>query len=431
MIHARRLSFALFALIPLTIAAEDWPRWRGPQADGVWRESGIVEKFPSETIARKWTAEIGAGYTSPTVAEGRVYLMDRLTKPVSTERILCFDEETGKELWKVAYECEYGKIGYQAGPRAAVTIDGGKVYALGATGRMHCLDAASGEIVWQRDLERDYDIDMPIWGISGSPLIFQDLVVLHIGGRGGACIVALDKGTGKEVWKALNDRAQYTTPVLVEQGGKPVLICWTGDSASGLEATSGKVLWRHVWKPRNMPIGIATPVVAKDRVFFTSFYDGSLMLRLTADKPEAEVAWKLVGTSERITDALHSIISTPVFDGGNIYGVDSYGELRCLDADNGERLWEDKTATPEARWSTIHFVKNGDRYFLFNERGELLIGKLSPQGFEEVSRAKLLDPTTDQLRQRGGVCWSHPAFANKCVFARNDNVLVCASLAAE
>jgi outer membrane protein assembly factor BamB len=141
------------------------------------------------------------------------------------------------------------------------------------------------------------------------------------------------------------------------------------------------------------------------------------------------VAWKLVGTSERNTDALHSIISTPVFDGGHIYGVDSYGELRCLDAKDGERLWEDKTATPEARWSTIHFVKNGDRYFLFNERGDLLIGKLSPQGFQEISRAKLLAPTTDQLRQRGGVCWSHPAFANKCVFARNDKELVCASLA--
>ncbi|HEX5104844.1 MAG TPA: PQQ-binding-like beta-propeller repeat protein [Pirellulaceae bacterium] len=413
----------------LSATAEDWPRWRGPRGDGTWNEPGIVEKFPSATIARKWTAEIGAGYTSPTVAEGRVYLMDRLTKPTSTERILCFDEETGRELWKVAYECEYGKIGYQAGPRAAVTIDGGKAYALGATGRMHCLNAATGEIVWQRDLERDYDIQMPIWGLAGSPLIVQDLVVLHIGGRGGACIVALDKNSGKEAWKALDDRGQYTTPVLVEQAKTPVLICWTGDSVAGLEASTGRVLWRHPWKPRNMPIGIATPVVEKDRVFFTSFYDGSLMLRLAADKPEAEVLWKLVGTSERITDALHSIISTPVFDGGHIYGVDSYGELRCLDADNGERLWEDLTATPQSRWSTIHFVKNGERYWLFNERGELIIGKLSPRGFEEISRSKLLDPTTEQLRQRGGVCWSHPAFANQCVFARNDKELVCASLA--
>jgi outer membrane protein assembly factor BamB len=431
MIHIRFLQFALVGFCCLTAAAEDWPRWRGPLGDGTWNETGIVEKFSAETLPRKWTAEIGAGYTGPTVAGGRVYLMDRLTKPTSIEQVLCFDEQTGQELWKLAYECEYGKIGYQAGPRAAVTIDAGKAYALGSTGRLHCLNAADGKIVWEKDLERQYEIDMPIWGIAGSPLIFRDLVVLHIGGKSGACIVALHKDTGEERWKALDDRAQYTTPVLVEQGGQPVLICWTGDSVAGLEATSGKVLWRHVWKPRNMPIGIASPVVAKDRVFFTSFYDGSLMLRLAADRPEAKVEWQLAGSSERITDALHSIISTPVFDGDYVYGVDSYGELRGLDAVDGKRLWEDLTATPQERWSTIHFVKNGDRYFLFNERGELLIGKLSPQGFQEISRAKLIEPTTEQLRQRGGVCWSHPAFANKCVFARNDKELVCASLAAE
>jgi outer membrane protein assembly factor BamB len=425
------MVFALICLGCLPAAAEDWPRWRGPRGDGTWNETGIVEKFSSDSLPRKWTAEIGAGYTGPTVAGGRVYLMDRLTKPASTERVLCFDEQTGQEVWSLAYECEYGKIGYQAGPRAAVTIDGGKAYALGATGRLHCLDAADGKIVWEKDLEQLYDIDMPIWGIAGSPLIFQNLVVLHIGGKDGACIVALNKNTGEEAWKALDDRAQYTTPVLVEQGGQPVLICWTGDSVAGLEATSGKVLWRHVWKPRNMPIGIATPVVERDRVFFTSFYDGSLMLRLAADKPEMKVEWQLVGTNEQNTDALHSIISTPVFEGDYVYGVDSYGELRGLDAADGKRLWEDLTATPKARWSTIHFVKHGDRYFLFNERGELLIGRLSPQGFQEISRSKLLDPTTEQLRQRGGVCWSHPAFANKCVFQRNDKELVCASLAAE
>ena len=178
-----------------------------------------------------------------------------------------------------------------------------------------------------------------------------------------------------------------------------------------------------------MPIGVATPVVENNRVFFTSFYDGSLLLGLRQDRADVEKVWHIAGRDEKNTDALHSIISTPVFENGYIYGVDSYGELRCLDAANGNRIWEDKTAVPTARWSTIHFVKNGDRYFLFNERGELIIAKLSPQGYQEISRAKLLEPTLDQLRQRGGVCWSHPAFANKHVFARNDQELVCASLA--
>jgi outer membrane protein assembly factor BamB len=117
--------------------------------------------------------------------------------------------------------------------------------------------------------------------------------------------------------------------------------------------------------------------------------------------------------------------------GDYVYGVDSYGELRCLDARTGDRVWEDLTATPKARWSNIHIVRNGPRYWMFNERGELLIGELSPKGFREISRAKLIEPTTEQLAQRGGVCWSHPAYAGRCVFARNDRELVCASLAAE
>jgi outer membrane protein assembly factor BamB len=173
---------------------------------------------------------------------------------------------------------------------------------------------------------------------------------------------------------------------------------------------------------------VATPVVQGDRLFLTSFYDGSWMLQLLPDPPNAKVLWKRVGESEMKTEALHSIISTPVFTGDYIYGVDSYGELRCLDAKTGDRVWEDLTATPKSRWSTIHFVQHGERTWMFNERGELIIAELSPKGFREISRAKLLEPTTAQLDRRGGVCWSHPAFANGHVFARNDNELVCASL---
>jgi outer membrane protein assembly factor BamB len=429
---ARQIFFVVlcYATLAAGVVGEDWPQWRGKNRDGVWNEAGIVERFASDRLVPKWRVEIGAGYCGPTVANGRVYAMDRITRPSSTERVHAFDEKTGEKVWSYAYECEYGGIGYPAGPRASVTIHDGKAYALGATGRLHVFDAVKGNLLWHKDLDAQYDIEMPNWGIAASPLIHEDLVILHIGGQG-ACVVALNKENGAEVWRALSERAQYSAPIIVRQGGQPVAICWTGDSASGLDARTGKVLWRHEWKPRNMPIGVATPVVEKDRVFFTSFYDGSLMLKLAADKPTSEKVWQIAGRDERNTLALHSIISTPVFEGGYIYGVDSYGELRCLDAATGDRVWENKTAVPPARWSTIHFVKNGDRYFMFNERGELLIGKLSPQGFQEISRAKLLEPTTDQLNQRGGVCWSHPAFANKRIFARNDKELVCASLAAQ
>jgi hypothetical protein len=154
-------------------------------------------------------------------------------------------------------------------------------------------------------------------------------------------------------------------------------------------------------------------------------------LKLHPDKPGVDFLWHKVGRSEQQTEGLQGIISTPVIDGDHIYGVDSYGELRCLNLATGERVWEDLTATPKIRWGTIHFVRNADRYWMFNERGELIIAKLSPKGFEEISRAKLIEPTEAQLPRRGGVCWSHPAFAEGCVFARNDKEIVCAKVTKE
>jgi outer membrane protein assembly factor BamB len=141
--------------------------------------------------------------------------------------------------------------------------------------------------------------------------------------------------------------------------------------------------------------------------------------------------WHRRGASEQRTEALHCCISTPMILGDHLYGVDSYGELRCLDLRTGDRLWENLTAVPKARWSNIHMVRNGERVWMFNERGELIIGRLAPDGFHEISRAKLIEPTEDQLNQRGGVAWSHPAFANRHIYARNDKELVCADLSAK
>ncbi len=424
-------------LTSLLAVADEWPQWRGPQRDGVWHEAGIIDKFKSERLEAVWRQPISAGYSGPTVADGRVYITDRIAEPEQIERIHCFDWQTGEKAWSHQYPCDYS-IGYTAGPRASVTVADGRAYALGAMGHFHCLDAKSGKVLWSHDLNDEYKIQatrrMPIWGIASSPLIYQDLVVVHIGAEENASIVAFDRTSGKEQWRTLNDRAQYSAPILVQQAGRDVLVCWTGDSVAGIDPASGKVYWRVKFTPHKMPIGIATPVVDKDRLFVTSFYDGSLMLRLSQDKVDVEKIWQRAGRDEHHTDALHSIISTPILDGDQIYGVDSYGELRCLQAATGDRVWEDLTATPRNRWSNIHFVRNADRVWMFNEMGELIISKLDENGFHEISRAKLIDPTPDQLSgsgRRQGVCWAHPAFAFKHVFIRNDKELICVSLSAE
>ncbi|HZZ28125.1 MAG TPA: PQQ-binding-like beta-propeller repeat protein [Pirellulales bacterium] len=414
--------------------ADDWPQWRGPLRDGVWRETGVVEKFDAPQLPIQWRAEIGPGYSGPTVAAGRVYVTDRQVEPAQVERVHCFNAATGKPLWHHTYDCPYVGVGYAAGPRAAVTIDQDKAYSLGAMGNLFCFNAATGDVLWQKDLKALYNIKMPMWGIAAAPLIDGQRLILNVGGEH-ACVVALDKTTGEEIWKALDDPAQYSAPILIQQAGRPVLVIWTGAGVVGLNPADGSVYWREEMKPKQMPIGIATPVVAGDLLFVSSFYDGSLMLRLKTDsataRPAVERVWRKVGPDEIHTQSLHCMIGTPILENGYVYGVDSFGQLRCLDAATGERIWESQDAVPKARWAAIHMIRHDDKVWMFNERGELLITRLSPTGFEEISRTKLIEPTTGQLDQRGGVCWSHPAFANRHVFARNDQELVCASLAAQ
>ncbi len=411
------------------VRADDWPQWRGPTRDDVWRETGLIKAFSSRQIPLRWKAPIGSGYSGPTVAEGRVYVTDRQTEPREVERVHCFAWETGKSLWTFAYDCPYKAIGYTAGPRASVSVDDHRIYALGAMGHLHCLDAATGHVLWKKLPDVDYHLRVPTWGVAAAPLVDGEQVIVQIGAADGACVVALDKKTGVEKWRALDDPASYSAPVIIGQAGRRVLICWTGTNVVGLDPASGKVYWQHPFKQK-MVINVPTPVIQGDRLFVTAFYDGSLMLKLWQDEPRVDELWRRRGTSERKTDALHAMICTPYIDGNYIYGIDSYGELRCLDAANGNRVWEDLTAVPKARWAAIHMVRNQDRVWMFNERGELIIATLSPKGFREISRAKLIEPTTEQLGQRGGVCWSHPAYAYRHVFARNDRELVCATLAA-
>lgn len=429
----RTIAYAPTAWLILSIVpaapADDWPQWRGPQRDAVWRETGLIEKFDDAQIKPVWRMPIGGGYSGPTVANSRVYVTDRVIKPDQKERVHCFDAKTGKSIWSYDYDCEYRGVDYDAGPRASVQIDNGLAYALGAMGHLHCFDAADGKIIWKRDLAKDFNIDMPVWGISASPIIEGDLIIMQIGGKPDACLVALDKMTGEKRWTALSDGASYSAPIVIDQAGRRVLICYTGQNVVGVAPDSGELLWSNPFPPVRMVIGVPTPVVYKDFVFVTDFFNGSLLLKLNQDKPQVTEIWLRRGESEQKTDALHSTIATPIIVDDHIYGIDSYGELRCLDLTTGDRVWEDLSLMPKARWATAHMVPNGDRVWIFTERGELVIGKLSPKGFTEIDRAKLIEPTLEQLRRRGGVCWSHPAYADRHIFVRNDQEILCANLA--
>ena len=257
-------------------------------------------------------------------------------------------------------------------------------------------------------------------------------MILQVGGADGACIVAFDKRTGDERWRALDEPTSYSSPIVVKQAGRRVLVCWTGASVSGLDPSSGTLYWRHQWAHDGGWIDpIASPAFDSQRLFMSCTLDGAQMLRLDPDELKVELVWEYTGPARRRGKSLHSVISTPWMAGDFLYGIDYFGQLRCLDANTGEQIWEDRTATSQVIWGMGHLVRNGQNTWILNDRGELILSRLSAKGFELISRAKLLEPTRAQFRRRSGVCWSHPAFAYKHVFARNDEELVCASLAAD
>lgn len=432
-----KTAIALFCCVAALPASAleglDWPQWRGANRDGIWKETGIVTKFDGPEIKVKWRVPVSNGYSGPTVANGRVYVTDRQKDPKQVERVLCFDAETGKSLWTHSYECFYKGISYDNGPRASVTINDGKAYALGAMGNLLCLDAETGKVLWSKDGFEEYKIRMPDWGIAAAPIIEGENVIVMWSGEPNACIVAFDRTTGKETWRALPDRATYSAPVVIEQSGKRVLVCWTAERIVGLDPKSGKLVWEQPFPAiEGMPIdGVGTPVRNGDQMLVSSVYKGSLLMHLT-DKPGIEKVWEMKGQSPKDADCLHSLIPTPILKNGYIYGINYFGELRCLDAKTGKRVWEETSIVPKGNWAAAHLIPRADNTtWLFTEKGELIIAEITPKGYKEISRAKLIAPTRGQLNQRGGVAWSHPAFAYKHVFARNDEELICADLSAK
>ena len=434
-----RLGFGLF-LVPLILSGADWPQWLGPQRDGVWREEGVVTTLKQRPPLR-WERAIGGGYAGPAVAQGRVYVLDRQLaqgkrNPANpfergqvpgTERVLCLNEADGKLLWQQEYDCPYA-VSYPAGPRCTPTVDGDRVYTLGAMGHLLCLKAKTGEIIWQRDFKKDFGSKVPVWGFAAHPLVDGNKLICLVGGDRGVAM-AFDKMTGKVLWGAIESPdLGYCPPMIITAGGVRQLIIWHPRALTSLNPETGKVYWTEPFRVR-AGLTIPTPRVSGNRLFVTSFYNGPLMMELDPKAPKAKVAWRATGRSERVTEQLHAIMCTPFVEDGYIYGVCSYGQFRCLKVADGSRVWESfKPVTgASGRWANAFLVKHQDRFFIHNEKGELLIARLTPKGYEEISRVPLIEPTA--RAQGRPIVWSHPAFANRSIYLRNDKVIRCFSLA--
>lgn len=417
--------------------ADDWPQWMGSQRDDVYREKEVVKSIPEGGLPVLWRTPIHSGYSGPAVAGGKVFVTDFQTtngkstndpaardKVQGTERVLCLDEATGKELWSVPYDLTY-QISYANGPRATPTVDGQFVYSLGAEGNLLCLDVATGKIVWKKQLAEAYKTQAPIWGFAAHPLVYGDLLITLAGGEGSVA-VGLDKKTGEERWKALTaSEIGYCPPSILKLAGKDHLIIWDADNINALEPTTGKVIWTKALKPR-YGMSIAAPRLSGNLLFASGIGEVSGVFPIDAQGRPGDSLW-----DGKPKVGVYCANSTPAVDGDYVYGSDcGSGQMIAANLRDGTRLWETFKPTTggdrRASHGTVFIVKHEDRYILFTETGDLVFAKLTPKAYEEQARMHVLEPTSDCFGR--AVVWSHPALANHKFFARNDREIVCVDL---
>jgi outer membrane protein assembly factor BamB len=422
----RTISAILSVGFAVLLRAEDWPQWRGLDRDGVWHETGILQSFPPGGLKVLWRVPVGTGFSSPVVAQGRVYVTDsHVTRTNVHEHVRCLDAATGQAIWTHKYAVVYPEYGadpaHPFGPVATPVVAQGKIYTLGRMSHLLCLDALNGRVLWSHDLPKEFNTTEDLRGANSSPIVESNLVVIAIAKSPQISIMAFDKDSGRQVWEALDEIPSNTSPIVIEFAGHRQLIVWANKSVAALDPSTGRILWREKL-PTGGNYAVPTPVWKDDLLLLSG-----LMMKLDRGKAGASVLWPDDVRPLRI----HlSDTSTPLLQDRLVVSPTSKGHLLCLDAITGKQLWQAEQVSESKSGSSIHMtaVPSIGCVFLFTDRGDLLLSRLTAAGYQQLGRFHLLDPTGEYGQQK--MAWVAPAYSGQRVFARNDKELVCASLAA-
>ena len=386
------LCLLICAVLAQPARAADWPQWRGPGHDGVSSESGWADRWPAGGPPIAWKANVGTGFSSFAVAQGRVFTAGNSD---NMDTVFCLDADSGKVLWKHSYPADLGDKFFEGGTTGTPVVDGDRAYFLGRWGEVFCFDAASGKVAWSTNVHKEVGDRIPGWGFGGSPLVFKDLLVLNVGEAG----LAMEKATGKVVWHSASKDAGYSTPVPMQHGGQWFAVLGSGQSFLAVNLQTGKEAWRIRWLTE-YGVNAADPIVDGDRVMISSGYGkGAALLKIGDAGSAPKVLWK--------NREMRTELNAAVRVGPYVYGIDvqtpDNASLKCIDLATGAEKW----AQPDVGLGAL-MVADG-RLIVLGEHGELMIAPATPAGFNATARARVL----------GGKCWTVPVLANGRIYCRN------------
>jgi len=375
------------SLLAANSPAADWPQWRGPSRTGVSSEK-VSAAWPAEGPKVLWRAAVGTGFSSISVSQGRVYTMGNTN---NEDTIWCFEAGTGKRIWQYTYPAQLGPQWYEGGPAATPTIDGNRVFTISKWGDVFCLDAATGAVLWQRDLRRD-GVKPNRWGFAGLPLVWGDLVILNAGTAG----IALDRNTGRLVWSNGTNAAGYASPARFAAGGREAVLIFAAKHLVALDPQSGRELWRQFWET-DWDTNNTDPLVRGEGIFLSSFSRGCALLSVVNGQPAVTYTNKV----------LRNHLSPGILVGEYLYAFNGEAkqdtDFRCLHLPTGELTW----ARKDPAFGSL--ILAADKLIVLSEKGELLLAEPSPAEFKPLARARVLS----------GVCWTPPALANGRLYVRN------------
>jgi outer membrane protein assembly factor BamB len=405
------IAFFLLLLVTGFVAAQtsnpattDWPQWRGPNRDGISKETGLLKTWPEDGLNVIWKSPIGAGYSSLAISQGHIYTMDSAGKD---EFVVCLDQANGKEIWRTITDAVFDSD-QGDGPRSTPTVDGNWVYAIGANGMLVALNAKDGKKVWSHDLRKEFESEIPRWGTSTSPIVEKDLLLVDVGGKTGFSLMAFNKKDGTIVWKSHTDKQGYSSPIAITIGGIRQIVFFTGTALVSV-SPKGDVYWKYPWRT-DYDANIATPLfIPPDKIFISSSYGtGAAVVKVAAADGKATVSevWK--------NKVMENHFNSSVLNQGYIYGFDN-AVLKCIDANTGAEKWK-KTGFGKGS-----LILADNHLIVLGERGQLALIEVTPSEYKEVAQTQIMS----------GKTWTMPSLAGKKLYLRDQKQIVALDLAAK